>query len=93
MPELGRSDRTEKKDLNFLSSNTASNSNNKLDYFFNFPFWNGIWRNRVVWVQICFKEAGFYMLGISFQQIDNRSWRDKFWKIQLSCELYGFDAQ
>ena len=33
------------------------------------------------------------MLGISFQQIDNRFWRDKIWKIQLSCELYGFDTQ
>ena len=34
------------------------------------------------------------MLGIySFQQIDSRFWRDKIWKIQLSCELYGFDTQ
>ena len=33
------------------------------------------------------------MLGISFQQIDNRFWRDKMWKIQLSCEPYGFDTQ
>ena len=38
--ELGHSDRTEKKrfDLKFLSSNTASNSNNKLDYFSNCLF-------------------------------------------------------
>ena len=82
-----------RKCLIFLSSNTASNSNNKLDYFSNCPFWDGVWRNWVVWIQICFKEAAFYMLGISFQQIDNRFWRDKMWKIQLSCEPYGFDTQ
>ena len=33
------------------------------------------------------------MMGISFQQIDNKFWRDKIWKIQLSCELHGFDTQ
>ena len=82
-----------RKGLIFLSSNTASNSNNKLDYFSNCSFWNGVWRNRVVWVQICFQEAAFYMLSISFQQIDNRFRRDKILKIQLSCELYGFDLQ
>ena len=27
--------------------------------------------------KFCFKEAAFYMLAISFQQIDNRFWRDK----------------
>ena len=50
-----------RKGLIFLSSNTASNSNNKLDYFSNCSCWNGVWRNRVVWLQICFKEAAFYI--------------------------------
>ena len=30
---------------------------------------------------------------LNFQQINNRFWRDKIWKIQLSCELYDFDTQ
>ena len=61
--------------LVFLSSNADSNSSNKLIYFSNCSCWNGVWRNRVIWLQTCFKEAAFHMLGNGFQQIENSFWR------------------
>ena len=76
-----------RKGLIFLSSKyIASNSNNKLYYFSNCYCWNWVWRNRVVWLQIGFKEAAFYMLEqvLTRQNLKNSTYICR-WKIICWC--------